>query len=550
MKKLISRYRKSINPPYSRTDFLSIVGTIIILFFILVTTLIVNASHRSQQTQSHASGLQPVGPAGNWNMIFSDEFNSTAVNTAIWTPGWFGTGITQPVNTSETACYDSKQISEPGDGYLHLHLISQSETCGGVTRPYTGSLMSSNGHFQYTYGYLEVRAYIPPVTSGSSTIANWPAIWSDGQSWPTDGENDTMEGLSGQACFHFHSPSGAPGNCVSGTFTGWHTFGSDWEPGVVTYYYDGIQVGQITSGITTSPQYFLLDNTTSPGSPTTVPADMQIDYVRVWQPCTSTCTTPTPVPPTPTGVITATPIPTNTTTPTPMPSSTPKPTLTSTPVPSATVTPTPLAPTAPLVSVSGCIAGPVSGTNNLTITWNDTNVDWVNISPDASNLTYYNKSLPLGVLNTTAPSGFTGASSNVLGLQLVLNPNTTYYATVWDGVTNLLSKPTSFSLPLCPTPTINQVDTTPPSVSITLPVNGTTVKHGSTIAITASATDNIGITKVVFYDNSTVLATDTAAPYTASWSVPGKPNITYTLKAVAFDAAGNTSSSTVTVKSK
>src|SRR6185503_18636590 len=109
--------------------------------------------------------------------------------------------------------------------------------------------------------------------------------------------------------------------------------------------------------------------------------------------------------------------------------------------------------------------------------------------------------------------------------QLVINPNTTYYATVWDGVTSLLSKPTAFSLPLCPTPTSNQIDTTPPSVSITSPLNGATVKHGGTITIAASASDNVGITKVVFSYNNTVLTTDTTAPYTAPWSVPGKPNV-------------------------
>ena len=49
-----------------------------------------------------------------------------------------------------------------------------------------------------------------------------------------------MEGLSGQACWHFHDPQGGPGGCSTATYTGgWHTFGADWEPGSVTYYYDG-----------------------------------------------------------------------------------------------------------------------------------------------------------------------------------------------------------------------------------------------------------------------------------------------------------------------
>ena len=95
-----------------------------------------------------------------------------------------------------------------------------------------------------------------------------------------------MEGLSGQACWHFHDARGAPGSCSSATFTGgWHTFGADWEPGSVTYYYDGAAVGTITSGITSSPMYVILNLGTdhSNSGPLQAPATMRVDYVRVWQ---------------------------------------------------------------------------------------------------------------------------------------------------------------------------------------------------------------------------------------------------------------------------
>src|SRR6185312_212544 len=134
----------------------------------------------------------------------------------------------------------------------------------------------------------------------------------------------------------------------------------------------------------------------------TAAGNVQIDWATVYTPCSS-CTTTSPTnTPTPTGIVTATPIPTSTNAPTPIPTATPKPTLTSTPIPSATVTPSPLAPAAPIVSIGGCIAGPVSGTSNLTMSWNDTNFDWMNISLDPSNLTYYDKSVPLGLLSTAA----------------------------------------------------------------------------------------------------------------------------------------------------
>ncbi|MFI1436592.1 glycoside hydrolase family 16 protein [Streptomyces lydicus] len=228
-----------------------------------------------------AATAGPTGVAGKWTKKFADEFGGTKL-AGTWTPGWFGSGVTAPINGDEQACYDSRQVSLPGDGALHLKASARPSTCDGKTKPNTGSLVNSNGKFHYRYGLVEWRAYIPP--SGTH-LANWPALWSNGENWPTDGENDTMEGLGGNACFHFHSPSGGPGNCAAGNLTGWHTFASDWEPGSVTYYYDGVKVGRISSGVTSSPQYLIMNHTVSSalGGPTVLPGDMKVDYVRVWQ---------------------------------------------------------------------------------------------------------------------------------------------------------------------------------------------------------------------------------------------------------------------------
>jgi beta-glucanase (GH16 family) len=171
---------------------------------------------------------------------------------------------------------------------MHLNVTAQSSTCGGVTRPYTGAAVTTNpddgrgsGGFQYTYGVLEAKVYVP---ADGNQIADWPAVWADGQDWPADGEDDVMEGLGGEACFHFHDPLGGPGNCASAITPGWHTFASDWQPGSVTYYYDGVEVGSITTGITAAPQYIILDNTVWTGETSTTEADsMQVAYVRVWQ---------------------------------------------------------------------------------------------------------------------------------------------------------------------------------------------------------------------------------------------------------------------------
>ena len=51
----------------------------------------------------------------------------------------------------------------------------------------------------------------------------------------------------------------------------------------MTYFYDGVQVGRITSGVTSSPMYLVLNlglsSQVSP--PVSVPSEMLVDYVRV-----------------------------------------------------------------------------------------------------------------------------------------------------------------------------------------------------------------------------------------------------------------------------
>jgi hypothetical protein len=45
---------------------------------------------------------------------------------------------------------------------------------------------------------------------------------------------------------------------------------------------------------------------------------------------------------------------------------------------------------------------------------------------------------------------------------------------------------------------IGSTDTTPPAVSITSPASGTTYTTAQTVTLTATASDNVGVTKVEF----------------------------------------------------
>lgn len=91
-------------------------------------------------------------------------------------------------------------------------------------------------------------------------------------------------------------------------------------------------------------------------------------------------------------------------------------------------------------------------------------------------------------------------------------------------------------------PTVS--DTTAPTVSLTSPANGSSVLVGTTVTVSATASDNVGVTKVEFYNGTTLLNTDTTSPYSYAWATTGQAAGTKTLTAKAYDAAGNSKTST------
>jgi beta-lactamase superfamily II metal-dependent hydrolase len=85
-------------------------------------------------------------------------------------------------------------------------------------------------------------------------------------------------------------------------------------------------------------------------------------------------------------------------------------------------------------------------------------------------------------------------------------------------------------------------DTTLPVTSITAPLAGATVS--GTTTVTASASDNIGVTKVEFYLDGALQSTDTTSPYSWSWNTTTAVNGSHSLTSKAYDAALNVGTST------
>lgn len=244
---------------------------------------VATAGH-SPSPGASARGPVPLpsgNPPGPWRLRFDDEFTGRSLARNHWSTGWLAGGITPPVNRAELECYDPAQVSESG-GQLRLGLARKRESCG-KTRPYAAGMVNTAGKFEFRYGFVEARSWLP---GRGKRISDWPAFWADGHHWPESGEIDVMEGLAGKACWHLIYVGANPGGCARGAFAnGWHTFGADWEPGVITYYYDGRVVGRLRRGVPAARMYLILNLAAARahGGPVRVPAAMRVDYVRVWQ---------------------------------------------------------------------------------------------------------------------------------------------------------------------------------------------------------------------------------------------------------------------------
>ncbi len=88
---------------------------------------------------------------------------------------------------------------------------------------------------------------------------------------------------------------------------------------------------------------------------------------------------------------------------------------------------------------------------------------------------------------------------------------------------------------------LDNLDGTPPTVALTSPANGASVS--GTVALAASASDDIGVARVDFLLDGALLGSDASAPYSLAWNSGGTGNGAHVLQARALDLAGNTGTS-------
>ena len=87
-----------------------------------------------------------------------------------------------------------------------------------------------------------------------------------------------------------------------------------------------------------------------------------------------------------------------------------------------------------------------------------------------------------------------------------------------------------------------EVDSTPPTVSISSPVSGQTVSEIVTITVTAQ--DNEAISKVEFFIDNSLAYTDSESPYEYEWNTTTYENGSeHTVKVISYDTSDNSTES-------
>jgi chitodextrinase len=109
-----------------------------------------------------------------------------------------------------------------------------------------------------------------------------------------------------------------------------------------------------------------------------------------------------------------------------------------------------------------------------------------------------------------------------------------YYVQAFDAAGSLSSPSTAiWFLP----PLSSSSDSTPPTSAITAPADGATVS--GTVPVSATASDDVAVTRVELYVDGVLKQTDTTAPYTFNWDSATVGDGSHWLYVLARDAAGN-----------
>ncbi|MBH0016304.1 glycoside hydrolase family 16 protein [Pseudoalteromonas sp. NGC95] len=204
-------------------------------------------------TKSNFENVDASEPVSDWQMVWSDEFEGSAIDTNKWNYELNCDGG----GNNEKQCYtDSEQNAFIADGVLNIVALPAEE---GAEKPYTSARLNTRYNADFTYGRFEVRAKLP------SGQGSWPAFWmlpTDEVygTWPRSGEIDVLEsvnlktpdedgGIESSIHGTLHYGRAWPDNSYTGQeykfpentnpADDFHTYAVEWQEGEIRWYVDG-----------------------------------------------------------------------------------------------------------------------------------------------------------------------------------------------------------------------------------------------------------------------------------------------------------------------
>ncbi|MEH6395899.1 family 16 glycosylhydrolase [Pseudoalteromonas sp.] len=204
------------------------------------------------ETESNFTKVDPTEPVSDWQMVWSDEFDSSNIDAAKWNYEINCAGG----GNNEKQCYtDSSENAFLSDGMLNIVALPAEE---GADLPYTSARLTTQYKADFKYGRFEMRAKLP------SGQGSWPAFWmmptdSVYGEWPRSGEIDILEAVnlkvanedgSLESNVHgtLHYGREWPNNAHTGKAfefpqdmnpaDDFHTYAVEWQEGEIRWYVD------------------------------------------------------------------------------------------------------------------------------------------------------------------------------------------------------------------------------------------------------------------------------------------------------------------------
>jgi beta-glucanase (GH16 family) len=250
-----------------------------------------DSSSLNQKPKSVAEAQASAAAAATYQLVWSDEFNGTSVNTGNWN---FETGAGGWGNNEQQ--YYRSQNASVSNG--NLVITARRESYGGAN--YTSARMTTQNKRTFTYGRMEARIRLP-LGQGL-----WPAFWMLGSNissvgWPRCGEIDIMEHVNTatnvHGTIHWDANGYAQyGGNVNTTPSNYHVYSVEWNNSAIKWFVDGVKYHEanILNNINSTeefhrPFFFILNLAVGGNWPgqtidnSKLPASMYVDYVRVYQ---------------------------------------------------------------------------------------------------------------------------------------------------------------------------------------------------------------------------------------------------------------------------